>query len=54
MEALLAILGIPLAGAAVLGAIGHRDSAAAVNIGFSLATFVAAAMNPVTGVGAPS
>jgi len=44
MEALLAILGIPLAGAAVLGLVGHRDSAATVNIGFSLATFVAAAV----------
>ena len=44
MEALLALLGIPLAGAAVLGLVGHRDGAAAVNIGFSLATFVAAAV----------
>ena len=44
MEALLAILGIPLAGAAVLGLVGHRDFAAAVNIGFSLATFVASAV----------
>ena len=43
MEALLALLAIPLAGAAVLGAVGHRDSAAAVNIGFSLATLAAAA-----------
>jgi len=43
MEALLAILGIPLAGAAVLGLVGHRDSAATINIGFSLATFVASA-----------
>ena len=43
MEALLALLGIPLAGSALLGLIGHRDSAAAVNVGFSLATFVAAA-----------
>jgi hydrogenase-4 component F len=41
MEALLAILFIPLLGAAVLGLVGHRDSAAAVNIAFSLATFVA-------------
>ena len=42
MQALLALLAIPLAGAAVLGLVGHRDSAATVNIGFSLATFVAA------------
>jgi len=44
MEALLALLGIPLAGAAVLGLVGHRDGAAAVNIGFSAATFVASAV----------
>jgi hydrogenase-4 component F len=42
VQALLALLAIPLAGAAVLGLVGHRDSAATVNIGFSLATFVAA------------
>jgi len=42
MEALLALLVIPLAGAAVLGLVGHRDSAATINIGFSLATFAAA------------
>jgi hydrogenase-4 component F len=44
VEALLAVLGIPLAGAAVLAVVGHRDAAAAVNIAFSLATFVAAAV----------
>jgi hydrogenase-4 component F len=44
MEALLALLGIPLLGAAVLGVIGHRDAAASVNIGFSLATLIAAAV----------
>ena len=43
MEALLAILAIPLAGAAVLGLFGHRDVAPTVNIAFSLATFVASA-----------
>ena len=44
METLLAVLGIPLAGGAVLGAIGHRDRASEVNVGFSFATFVAAAV----------
>jgi len=43
VEALLAILVIPLAGAAVLGLVGHRDIAASLNIAFSLATFVASA-----------
>jgi hydrogenase-4 component F len=43
MEALLALLAIPLVGAAVLGAIGHREHAPEVNVVFSLATFVAAA-----------
>ena len=42
MEALLAVLGIPLAGGAVLGVIGDRDRASEVNVGFSFATFVAA------------
>ena len=44
MEALLALLGIPLAGSAVLGLVGHRGAAATVNIGFSLATLVASAV----------
>ena len=44
MEALLALLVIPLAGAAVLGLVGHRGFAATVNIGFSLATFAAAVL----------
>ncbi len=44
MHALLALLGIPLAGAAVLGLIGHRDAAPAINSAFSLATLVAAAV----------
>lgn len=43
MEALAAILGIPLLGAAVLGALGHRERAPEINVAFSLATFVAAA-----------
>jgi hydrogenase-4 component F len=44
LHALLALLGIPLAGAAVLGLLGHRDAAPAINSAFSLATFVAAAV----------
>jgi hydrogenase-4 component F len=43
MEALLLVLGIPLAGSAVLGLFGHRDRAPEINIGFSLATLLAAA-----------
>jgi hydrogenase-4 component F len=43
MEALLLVLGIPLVGAAVLGLVGHRDYAPAVNVAFSLATLVASA-----------
>ena len=41
MEPLLAVLGIPLAGAVVLAFWGHRDVAPEVNVGASLATFVA-------------
>jgi hydrogenase-4 component F len=44
VEALLAILVIPLAGSAVLALYGHRDRAAEVNVAFSLATFAAAAV----------
>jgi len=44
VEALLAVLAIPLAGCAVLGLVGHRDGAAVVNIGFSGATLAAAAV----------
>jgi hydrogenase-4 component F len=44
VEALLALLGFPLAGSAVLGLVGHRGAAATVNIGFSLATLVASAV----------
>jgi hydrogenase-4 component F len=43
MEALLLVLGIPLAGSAVLGLIGQRDRAPEVNIAFSLGTLVASA-----------
>ena len=42
MEALFFVLGIPLAGGAVLALWGHRDSAMALNVAFSLGTFVAA------------
>jgi hydrogenase-4 component F len=42
LEALLAVLLLPLAGAAVLGLAGHRDGAPEINVGFSLATFLAA------------
>ena len=42
MEALLFVLGIPLAGSVVLAFIGHRGFARDVNTGFSFATFVAA------------
>jgi hydrogenase-4 component F len=43
MEALLAVLGIPLVGAGVLGLVGHRDSAPGINVAFSFATLVASA-----------
>jgi hydrogenase-4 component F len=43
MQALLLVLGIPLAGSAVLGLIGQRDRAPEVNIAFSLGTLVASA-----------
>jgi len=43
MEALLAVLGIPLVGAGVLGLVGHRESAPGINVAFSLATLVASA-----------
>ncbi|RIK98233.1 MAG: hydrogenase 4 subunit F [Burkholderiales bacterium] len=42
MEPLLFVLGIPLAGGGVLALWGHRDSAMALNVGFSFATFLAA------------
>jgi hydrogenase-4 component F len=44
MEALLFVLGIPLAGGAVLGLVGHRDGASDLNVAFSFATFVASAV----------
>ena len=42
MQALFFVLGFPLAGGAVLAFTGHRVFARNVNVGFSLATFVAA------------
>jgi hydrogenase-4 component F len=44
MDPLLLVLASPLLGGLLLGAIGHRDDASEVNAGFSLVTFVAAAM----------
>jgi hydrogenase-4 component F len=35
------VLGIPLAGSALLALVGHRDRAMDLNVGFSLGTFVA-------------
>jgi hydrogenase-4 component F len=43
MEALLAVLGIPLVGAGVLGLVGHREGAPGINVAFSLATLIASA-----------
>jgi len=40
---ILFVLGVPLAGAALLAALGHRGIAPAVNVAVSLATFLAAA-----------
>jgi len=42
IDALFLVLGIPLAGAAVLGLTGHRDFARDINAAFSLGTFIAA------------
>ena len=42
MIEILAVLGIPLAGAALLALVGDRDGAPAVNVATSFATFVAA------------
>jgi hydrogenase-4 component F len=39
---ILAVLGFPLAGGAVLALVGHRRVAAELNVAFSIATFVAA------------
>ena len=38
------VLGIPIAGAALLALVGHRERAPEINSAFSLATFVAAAL----------
>jgi hydrogenase-4 component F len=43
MDPLLFVFAFPLAGAFILALIGHRDYARDVNVGFSLATFIAAA-----------
>src|SRR5512144_1847799 len=42
MEALYFVLGIPLAGSVFLALTGHRSYAPEANVGFSLATFIAA------------
>lgn len=44
MDPLLLVLATPLLGTFVLGLIGQRNVASEVNVGFSLATFAAAAM----------
>lgn len=44
MDFLLLVLATPLLGTLVLSLIGQRDAAPEVNIGFSLVTFIAAAM----------
>ncbi len=44
MEPLLFVLAIPLTGGAVLGLTGHLDRARDINVAFSFATFVAAAV----------
>ncbi|WP_136419378.1 MULTISPECIES: hydrogenase 4 subunit F [Oxalobacteraceae] len=44
MDALVLVLLTPLLGGLILGLIGDRDSAAELNVGFSLVTFIAAAM----------
>ncbi|MBK6864259.1 MAG: hydrogenase 4 subunit F [Ideonella sp.] len=42
MHPLLFVLGIPLVGGLVLALVGHKDRARDINVGFSLATFLAA------------
>ena len=44
MSEIIAVLALPLLGAAVLALYGHRGRAAVINVGFSLATLIAAAM----------
>ena len=51
MIELLAVLVLPVAGAALLALVGHRPRAADVNVAASLATFVAAALLTVRIVG---
>jgi hydrogenase-4 component E len=41
LEVLYFVLGIPLAGGVVLALFGHRNVAMEINVGFSLATFLA-------------
>ena len=48
---LLWVLGLPIAGSAVLALVGHRDRAPEINSAFSLATFVAAVLLVVRVVG---
>jgi hydrogenase-4 component F len=43
MTEILAVLALPLLGAAVLALYGHRDRASMINVGFSLGTLIAAA-----------
>ena len=42
MFEILAVLGLPLAGAALLAVLGHRPVAPSVNVAASFATFLAA------------
>ena len=42
MIEILAVLGAPIAGAALLASIGEREHAAEINVGVCLVTFVAA------------
>src|SRR5713101_4137206 len=44
MDPLLLVLITPLLGGLMLGLVGHRDLAPEVNVGFSLTTFIAAAL----------
>ncbi len=43
MALILALLLIPLLGGMILGLVGHQDRAPEINVGFSMATFIAAA-----------
>ncbi|MEO8408711.1 MAG: hydrogenase 4 subunit F, partial [Oxalobacteraceae bacterium] len=44
MDLLLLVLITPLLGGVVLGLVGHHEAAPEVNVGFSLVTFIAAAI----------